>query len=228
MIAYHEAGHATISWLLEYAHPLVKVTIVPRGQSLGAAWYLPEERSINTTEQILDQICSALGGRAAESIIFDKISTGALSDLEKITKQAYAMVSIYGLNKRVGNISYYDSQGREMFTKPYSEDTAKIIDEEVSKLIETQYKRAIDILSKNKEKLKQLADKLLTSEVIFKEDLKDIFGKRPWDKEEEKDESTNLVATSENKKEETKENEEDNKQMDSEIQIESDKNDSET
>ena len=228
VIAYHEAGHATISWLLEYAHPLVKVTIVPRGQSLGAAWYLPEERSINTTEQILDQICSALGGRAAESIIFDKISTGALSDLEKVTKQAYAMVSIYGLNKRVGNISYYDSQGREMFTKPYSEDTAKIIDEEVSKLIETQYKRAIDILSKNKEKLKQLADKLLTSEVIFKEDLKDIFGKRPWDKEEKKDEPSKLVASSKNEKEEIKENEEDNKQMDSEIQIESDKNDSET
>jgi len=184
VIAYHEAGHATISWLLQYAHPLVKVTIVPRGQSLGAAWYLPEERTITTTEQILDQMCSALGGRAAEEVIFSKISTGALSDLEKVTKQAYAMVSIYGLNKRVGNISYYDSQGRDMFTKPYSEDTAKVIDEEVSKMIEEQYQRAISILLENKEKLEQLANKLLTSEVIFKEDLESIFGKRIWDKEE--------------------------------------------
>jgi cell division protease FtsH len=180
-IAYHEAGHATISWLLQYAHPLVKVTIVPRGQSLGAAWYLPEERSITTTEQILDQMCSALGGRAAEELIFGKISTGALSDLEKVTKQAYAMVSIYGLNKRVGNISFYDSQGRDMFTKPYSEETAKVIDEEVSKLIESQYQRAIEVLTENKDKLTELAMKLLTSEVIFKEDLELIFGKRPWD-----------------------------------------------
>jgi len=184
VIAFHEAGHATISWLLEFAHPLVKVTIVPRGQSLGAAWYLPEERTITTTEQILDQMCSALGGRAAEEVIFNKISTGALSDLEKVTKQAYAMVSIYGLNKRVGNISYYDSQGRDMFTKPYSEDTAKVIDEEVSKMIEFQYTRAIQILTENKDKLEQLANKLLTAEVIFKEDLENIFGKRIWDKEE--------------------------------------------
>jgi cell division protease FtsH len=184
VIAFHEAGHATISWLLQYAHPLVKVTIVPRGQSLGAAWYLPEERTITTTEQILDQMCSALGGRAAEEVIFSKISTGALSDLEKVTKQAYAMVSIYGLNKRVGNISFYDSQGRDAFTKPYSEDTAKIIDEEVSKLIESQYQRALEILKENKDKLEQLASKLLTSEVIFKEDLEAIFGKRLWDKEE--------------------------------------------
>jgi ATP-dependent metalloprotease FtsH len=184
VIAFHEAGHATISWLLQYAHPLVKVTIVPRGQSLGAAWYLPEERTITTTEQILDQMCSALGGRAAEEVIFNKISTGALSDLEKVTKQAYAMVSIYGLNKRVGNISYYDSQGRDMFTKPYSEDTAKVIDEEVSKMIEYQYTRAIQILTENKDKLEQLANKLLTAEVIFKEDLESIFGKRIWDKEE--------------------------------------------
>ena len=184
VIAFHEAGHATISWLLEFAHPLVKVTIVPRGQSLGAAWYLPEERTITTTEQILDQMCSALGGRAAEEVIFNKISTGALSDLEKVTKQAYAMVSIYGLNKRVGNISYYDSQGRDMFTKPYSEDTAKVIDEEVSKMIEFQYTRAIQILIEHKDQLEQLANKLLTAEVIFKEDLENIFGKRIWDKEE--------------------------------------------
>ena len=180
-IAYHEAGHATISWLLQYAHPLVKVTIVPRGQSLGAAWYLPEERSITTTEQILDQMCSALGGRAAEELIFGKISTGALSDLEKVTKQAYAMVSIYGLNKRVGNISFYDSQGRDMFTKPYSDETARVIDEEVSKLIESQYQRALEVLTENKDKLTELASNLLTNEVIFKEDLELIFGERPWD-----------------------------------------------
>jgi len=184
-IAFHEAGHATISWLLEYTHPLVKVTIVPRGQSLGAAWYLPEERSITTTEQILDEMCSALGGRAAEQITFGKISTGALSDLEKVTKQAYAMVSIYGLNDRVGNISFYDSRGRDSFTKPYSEDTARVIDEEVSKLIESQYARAIQLLEEHKDKLNLLAEKLLTSEVIFKEDLVEIFGKRPWEKEVE-------------------------------------------
>ena len=183
-IAYHEAGHATISWLLEYAHPLVKVTIVPRGQSLGAAWYLPDERSITTTEQLLDQMCSALGGRAAEQLTFGKISTGALSDLEKVTKQAYAMVSIYGLNKKVGNVSYYDSQGRDSFTKPYSEDTARIIDQEVSALIEEQYKRALETLTTHQDKLILLADKLLKTEVIFKEDLEIIFGKRIWDKDQ--------------------------------------------
>jgi cell division protease FtsH len=164
---------------------LVKVTIVPRGQSLGAAWYLPEERSITTTEQLLDQMCSALGGRAAEELMFGKISTGALSDLEKVTKQAYAMVSIYGLNKRIGNISYYDSQGRDMFTKPYSDETAKIIDEEVSGLIEAQYSRALKILKKNKTKLIELAEKLLTDEVIFKENLEAIFGVREWETVEE-------------------------------------------
>ena len=183
-IAFHEAGHATVSWLLEHAHPLVKVTIVPRGQSLGAAWYLPEERSITTTEQILDEMCSALGGRAAEELIFGKISTGALSDLEKVTKQAYAMVSIYGLNERIGNISYFDSRGADMFTKPYSDDRARVIDEEVSKMIEKQYERALDLLSKNKEKLTDLANKLLSNEVIFKEDLELIFGKREWEAEQ--------------------------------------------
>jgi cell division protease FtsH len=184
-IAYHEAGHAAVSWLLQYANPLVKVTIVPRGQSLGAAWYLPEERSITTTEQLLDDMCATLGGRAAEQLTFQRISTGALSDLERVTKQAYAMTSIYGLNERVGNISFYDSQGRDAFTKPYSEDTAKVIDEEVSKLIEGQYKRALLLLGENQDKLGQLADRLLTSEVIFKEDLEAIFGKRPWDPIEE-------------------------------------------
>jgi cell division protease FtsH len=199
-IAIHEAGHATISWLLEYANPLVKVTIVPRGNSLGAAWYLPEERSITTTEQLLDQMCSALGGRAAEELVFSKISTGALSDLEKITKQAYAMVSIYGLNKRVGNISFYDSQGRDAFTKPYSDETAKIIDEEVSKLVESQYQRALKILTENKAKLELLAEKLLIDEVIFKENLEEIFGKRPWDPAEliEEKENGSKDSASEN------------------------------
>ena len=191
-IAYHEAGHAAVSWLLQYANPLVKVTIVPRGQSLGAAWYLPEERSITTTEQLLDDMCATLGGRAAELLTFNRISTGALSDLERVTKQAYAMTSIYGLNERVGNISFYDSQGRDAFTKPYSEETAKVIDEEVSKLVESQYQRALQLLGENQEKLGQLADRLLTSEVIFKEDLEAIFGKRQWDPVEEV--STDIVS----------------------------------
>ena len=199
-IAFHEAGHATISWMLQYAHPLVKVTIVPRGQSLGAAWYLPEERSITTTEQILDQMCSALGGRAAEQLTFGKISTGALSDLEKVTKQAYAMVSIYGLNERVGNISYYDSQGRDSFTKPYSEDTARIIDEEVSKLVEGQYQRALHVLTENQDKLNALAEQLLSTEVIFKEDLERIFGNRQWESDELV-EQTEVRSESENQSE---------------------------
>jgi len=183
-IAYHEAGHATVSWMLEHANPLVKVTIVPRGRSLGAAWYLPEERSLNTTEQILDEMCAALGGRAAESIIFNKISTGALSDLEKVTKQAMAMVTIYGLDEKIGNISYYDSQNQGYgFTKPYSEETAKIIDQEIKKIIDGQYERAKAILKKHEDKLHQLANKLLETEVIFKEDLEIIFGKRPFEKE---------------------------------------------
>jgi cell division protease FtsH len=196
-IAIHEAGHATISWLLEYANPLVKVTIVPRGQSLGAAWYLPEERSITTTEQLLDQMCSALGGRAAEELVFSKISTGALSDLEKVTKQAYAMVSIYGLNKRVGNVSFYDSQGRDAFTKPYSDDTAKVIDQEVSMLIESQYQRALKILGEHRDKLEALAEKLLIDEVIFKENLEEIFGKRQWEPAEIVEESQPAVEAPE-------------------------------
>lgn len=187
VIAFHEAGHATVSWLLEHASPLVKVTIVPRGQSLGAAWYLPEERSITTTEQLIDEMCAALGGRAAEEIIFGKISTGALSDLEKITKQAYAMVTIYGLNDKIGNISFYDSSGQSeySFNKPYSERTAQTIDEEVKKLIDVAYARTKMILSENKEKLSILAEKLLEREVIFREDLEEIFGKREWDKEDD-------------------------------------------
>jgi ATP-dependent metalloprotease FtsH len=184
-IAFHEAGHALVSWMLEWASPLVKVTIVPRGQSLGAAWYLPEERQITTTEQILDEICAALGGRAAEEIMFGKISTGALSDLEKVTKQAYAMVSVYGLNEKIGNISYYDSRGEAGFTKPYSEVTAQTIDEEVSKIVEKAYLRAKQILTENKEKLTRLAQQLLEKEVIFKDDLKKIVGPRPYPDHEE-------------------------------------------
>jgi cell division protease FtsH len=185
VIAYHEAGHATTSWLLEHASPLVKVTIVPRGQSLGAAWYLPEERQITTFEQMLDEMCAALGGRAAEEIALGKVSTGALSDLEKITKQAYSIVSIYGLNERIGNISFYDSTGQQeyAFGKPYSEHTAEIIDEEVKKLVDMAYARTKQLLSENKDKLEKLAVKLLEQEVIFREDLEDIFGKRPFDKE---------------------------------------------
>ena len=186
VIAYHEAGHATVSWLLEHAHPLVKVTIVPRGQSLGAAWYLPEERSLNSTDQILDEMCAALGGRAAEQVVFNEITTGALSDLEKVTKQAYSMVSIYGLNEAIGNISFYDSRGNSdyNFQKPYSDKTAELMDTEVKKIVEKQYARAKDLLSKNQDKLTQLANQLLEKEVIFKEDLEKIFGKRPFEKEE--------------------------------------------
>lgn len=183
-IAIHEAGHATVSWMLEHAAPLVKVTIVPRGQSLGAAWYLPEERLIVRPDQMLDEMCATMGGRAAEFVTFGRISTGALSDLEKVSKQARAMVTIYGLNDKIGNVTYYDSSGQNEynFSKPYSEDTAKVIDKEISDLIESQYQRAITILSENKDKLNQLADILIDKEVIFKDDLEAIFGKRPFDK----------------------------------------------
>lgn len=185
-IAVHEAGHATVSWMLEHAAPLVKVTIVPRGQSLGAAWYLPEERLIVRPDQMLDEMCATMGGRAAEKVIFDRISTGALSDLEKVTKQARAMVTIYGLNEKLGNVTYYDSSGQSEynFSKPYSEDTARVIDKEISTLIEDQYQRAIKLLEENKDKLLKLADILIEKEVIFKDDLQDIFGKRPFDKPE--------------------------------------------
>ena len=185
-IAFHEAGHATVSWMLEHAAPLVKVTIVPRGQSLGAAWYLPEERQIVRTEQMLDEMCATLGGRAAEQIIFGKISTGALSDLVKVTRQARAIVTVYGLNDKIGNITYYDANGQNEFgfTKPYSEETAKQIDEEISKIVEREYRRALVLLRKHKKKLTQLAEHLLEKEVIFKDDLVTIFGKRPFEKEE--------------------------------------------
>ncbi|NMH25181.1 ATP-dependent zinc metalloprotease FtsH [Flavobacterium solisilvae] len=186
-IAVHEAGHATVSWMLEHAAPLVKVTIVPRGQSLGAAWYLPEERLIVRPEQMKDEMCATMGGRAAEKVVFDKISTGALSDLEKVTKQARAMVTIYGLNEKLGNITYYDSSGQSEynFSKPYSEETAQVIDKEINGLIENEYQRAIKILEENKDKLIQLADILIEKEVIFKDDLETIFGKRPFENDEE-------------------------------------------
>ncbi len=187
-IAYHEAGHATVSWLLEHASPLVKVTIVPRGKALGAAWYLPEERQITTTEQMLDEMCVTLGGRASEEIIFRKVSTGALNDLERVTKQAYAMVTYFGMSPQIGNISYYDSTGQNeySFSKPYSEKTAELIDKEVSQIVRNSYERVKQILDKQKEGLVQLAELLLEKEVIFSEDLEKIFGERTFGKEEKK------------------------------------------
>ncbi len=185
-IAFHEAGHATLSWLLEHANPLVKVTIIPRGRSLGAAWYLPEERQITTTEQLNDELCVALGGRASEEINFSKVSTGALNDLERVTKQAYAMVSYFGMSRKIGNISFYDSSGQNEynFSKPYSDTTAELIDKEVKNIVDGAYKRAKDILTENKKGLEQLAGLLLEKEVIFSEDLEKIFGKRKFKKPE--------------------------------------------
>lgn len=189
VIAYHESGHAAVSWLLEHAHPLVKVTIVPRGKALGAAWYLPEERQITTFEQMFDEMIATLGGRAAEEVVFGKVSTGALNDLERITKTAYAMVVYFGLNKEIGNISYYDSTGQQeySFTRPYSEKTAETIDAEVHKLVESAYQRALSLIRENKEKLDQLAAVLLDKEVIFREDLEKVFGKRPFESDREKE-----------------------------------------
>ncbi|MBQ2187324.1 MAG: ATP-dependent zinc metalloprotease FtsH [Bacteroidales bacterium] len=186
VIAYHEAGHATTSWMLEHAHPLVKVTIVPRGKALGAAWYLPDERQITTKEQMYHEMIATLGGRAAEQIIFGHISTGALNDLEKVSKQAHAMVMYYGLDDKIGNVSYYDSTGQQeySFQKPYSEKTAETIDAEVHKLIEGAYQEALKILEEHKEGLTQLAEKLIDKEVIFTDDLVTIFGERPWKQEE--------------------------------------------
>ena len=180
-IAIHEAGHASISWLLRYANPLIKVTIVPRGRALGAAWYLPEERQITTREQMLDEMCATLGGRAAEEVFLGRISTGASNDLERVTKQAYAMVVYFGMSDKLPNLSYYDSTGQEYgFTKPYSEDTAKLIDTEVGKIVNEQYERAKQILRENADKHAQLAEVLIAREVIFAEDVEHIFGKRPW------------------------------------------------
>ena len=213
VIAFHEAGHATTSWMLQYAHPLVKVTIVPRGKALGAAWYLPDERQITTKEQMFHEMVATLGGRAAEQIIFGHISTGALNDLEKVSKQAHAMVMYFGLNEKIGNVSYYDSTGQQdyAFTKPYSEKTAETIDEEVSKLIESAYQEALRILNEHKDGLTQLAEKLIDKEVIFSDDLENIFGKRPW-KQEERNFSRRKEEKTEEKVEEKKE--ENNEQSD--------------
>ena len=206
-IAYHEAGHATVSWLLEYANPLLKVTIIPRGKALGAAWYLPEERSITTKEQLLDEMCSTLGGRASEEINFGKVSTGALNDLERVTKQAIAMVSFYGMSSDIGNLSYYNSTDDYGFTKPYSDKTAEKIDADVKAMVEEQYERAKEVLRNNMEGLTQLAETLLEKEVIFSDDLERIFGKRKGEnkaldaineaKEQEKAEAENQTAEAE-------------------------------
>ena len=212
VIAFHEAGHATTSWLLQYAHPLVKVTIVPRGKSLGAAWYLPEERQITTKEQMYHEMIATLGGRAAEQVVFGEISTGALSDLEKVTKQAFAMVTYYGLDDEIGNISYYDSTGQQDYnlTKPYSEKTAETIDKEVSKLIEKAYQEAISILTNHREGLAQLANKLIEEEVIFGEDLERIFGKRPWGSSEDEKLKDAALKAAENQTENQTENQPEN------------------
>ena len=180
-IAIHEAGHASVSWLLEFANPLVKVTIVPRGKALGAAWYLPEERQLTTKEQMLDEMCSLLGGRAAEDVCYGKVSTGALNDLERATKMAYAMVVYYGMSDKLKNISFYDStQADYSFTKPYSDKTAEIIDQEMQSIVSEQYERAKSIIATNREKHEELANLLVENEVIFTEDVERIFGKRPW------------------------------------------------
>ena len=194
-IAIHEAGHASLSWFLQYANPLVKVTIVPRGKALGAAWYLPEERQITTKEQLLDEMCATLGGRAAEELFIGRISTGAANDLERVTKQAYAMVVYFGMSEKLPNLSYYDSTGQEYgFTKPYSEETAKLIDEEVSRIVAEQYQRAKTILTEKSEGHAQLTQVLIEREVIYTEDVEHIFGKRQWASRSEEilqDETTN-------------------------------------
>jgi cell division protease FtsH len=201
-IAHHEAGHASVSWLLEHAHPLVKVTIIPRGKALGAAWYLPEERQITTFEQIFDEMTATMGGRAAEELVFGKVSTGALNDLEKVTKQAQACVMYYGLNKKIGNLSYYDSSGQSEynFTKPYSDKTAEAIDEEVHKLAEKAYQRALKILSDNVDNLKKLAQRLLDEEVIFSEDVEAIFGPRPFGDNEKHQQAKSISSDYKEKK----------------------------
>jgi cell division protease FtsH len=209
-IALHEAGHATISWFLEYANPLVKVTIVPRGQALGAAWYMPEERQISTKEEILDEICATLGGRAAEELFTGRISTGAMNDLEKVTKRAYGMIAYAGMGDKLPNLCYYDNQEYQ-FNKPYSDKTAETIDEEVRTLIAGEYERAKKVLLEHKEGHAQLAQRLIEKEVIFAEDLEEIFGKRPWtsrtdeilaaNAEDEKKEEEQTANSTDHKKE---------------------------
>ncbi|HIW87272.1 MAG TPA: ATP-dependent zinc metalloprotease FtsH, partial [Candidatus Onthomorpha intestinigallinarum] len=208
-IAYHEAGHASVSWLLEHANPLVKVTIVPRGSALGAAWYLPEERQITTKAQLLDQMVSLLGGRAAEELVFGEVSTGALNDLERVSKQAYAMVVYYGLDSEIGNVSFYDSTGQSEYSlqKPFSEKTAEKIDEQVRKLVEEAYAQAKGILKDNRDKLDALAAILIEREVIFREDVEKIYGKRPWDKDEEEQHKDSELQDKDNESEDKKDEE---------------------
>ncbi len=187
IIAYHEAGHATVSWYLKYADSLLKVSIVPRGRALGAAWYLPEENVIFTKDQFMDRLCAVLGGRAAEDLVFNKVSSGALDDLEKVTKQAYTMIAYYGLSDALGNLSYYDSTGKyeQSLQKPYSEATAQLIDEEVKKLVDSAYQRTLDILTQHRDELEALAHRLLEKEVVLKDELEEIFGIRTFEEEEE-------------------------------------------
>ena len=223
-IAIHEAGHATISWKLEYANPLVKVTIVPRGKALGAAWYLPEERQITTREQLLDEMCATLGGRAAEELFLGRISTGAYNDLERVTKQAYAMVVYFGMSERLPNLNYYDTTGQEWgFTKPYSEETAKLIDIEVQRIIREQYERAKELLSTNAEGHNQLAAALLEREVIYSEDVEAIFGKRPWASRSEEILESQQVAEEKKSKEEKKGSDSDDSANDSDATTDGDK-----
>ena len=223
-IAIHEAGHATISWKLEYANPLVKVTIVPRGKALGAAWYLPEERQITTREQLLDEMCATLGGRAAEELFLGRISTGASNDLERVTKQAYAMVVYFGMSERLPNLNYYDTTGQEWgFTKPYSEETAKLIDIEVQRIIREQYERAKELLSTNAEGHNQLAAALLEREVIYSEDVEAIFGKRPWASRSEEILESQQAAEEKKSKEEKKGSDSDDSANDSDATTDGDK-----
>ena len=219
-IACHEAGHASISWLLEHANPLVKVTIVPRGKALGAAWYLPEERQITTREQLLDEMCATLGGRAAEDVFLHSISTGASNDLERVTKQAYAMVVYFGMSEKMPNLNYYDSSGQDWgFTKPYSEETAKVIDQEVQRIVQEQYERAKSLLAENAEKHNELADLLLKREVIYSEDVENIFGKRKW--KSRSDEIMDLNAAENNSTENNEENKDTSATMESNESTES-------
>ncbi len=223
-IAYHEAGHASVSWLLEYAHPLVKVTIVPRGKALGAAWYLPEERQLTTQEQMLDEMCATLGGRAAEELVFGKVSTGALNDLERVTKQAYAMVSYFGMSDQVGNVSFYDSSGGGYgFTKPYSEKTSEMIDKEVKRIISEQYERALKLLANYKDKHEKLAQLLVEREVIFTDDMVDIFGERPWKSErmELEEKAHKEYTDKEKERKEAREKEEAEKETEVKAEVES-------
>ncbi|HAH51628.1 MAG TPA: peptidase M41, partial [Balneola sp.] len=240
IVAYHEAGHAVAGWYLEHANPLVKVSIVPRGlAALGYAQYLPKEQFLHQTEQLLDEMCMTLGGRAAEEIVFGKISTGALSDLERITKMAYSMVSVYGLNDKIGNVSFYDSKQSDYnFQKPYSESTAQIIDEEVKKIIDEAYQRTKKLLTGKKKELEILAKELLEKEILYQSDLEKLIGKRPFDTKTTYEEYTAPDAEvvddviesdsdSEDKTEDSKTGSNNGSEKSEEVNKETEKNDSE-